>query len=231
MDAFFICVNALNDVHQRIGAVLAKFSIKSVAGFMTFWMGHLPDVSDQVTSFRIRNMVKKKRIRSAKTDLPSLPRFPSPVLSKLLNKLSLMVTELTQSIAKVALELLGETDIVTPLRSIVDCEIIIFCMLTTRIKISDIIAIKSTGLNTKSSSEATLRYWVIPFPSPGILSLLNILNKMINGDAIMNIRKKATLTMLAIRRRSIARVNMRSTIVLSENPTTTLCVVGVPCQR
>jgi hypothetical protein len=76
---------------------------------MTPWIGHSQEVSDHFTNSRIKNIVKKKRIRSANIDLLVLP-----IDSK---RLSLMVTELTHWTASVAEVPLGEVVIVTHFKS------------------------------------------------------------------------------------------------------------------
>lgn len=186
-------------------------------GFMTFCIGHSPEVRENFINSRIRNMVKKKRIRSAKADL-----LPSHIV---LNKLSLSVTELTHWTASVAVVPFAGALIVTPLSSIVDFPIIMFCTLTTRIRISDIIAMKITGLNTRSINHAALRYLASLPCLATDSSLLNTLNKTMNGDAIINIQRKATLIMLAMRSNKRATVYISKTTVLSEKLITVTSVV------
>jgi hypothetical protein len=56
-------------------------------------MGHSPEVRENFTNSRIKNIVKKKRIRSIKADL-----LPCHIV---LNKSLLRVTELTPCTARV----------------------------------------------------------------------------------------------------------------------------------
>ena len=102
---------AVADHQPKIGAFFIIDSAKSVSGLITFWIGHSPEVSDQTTSFRIRKIVKKKRIRSTKIDFPVSPKLWKRLLS-------LTVTELTHSTTRVAPLVLAL--IFTPLRLIVD---------------------------------------------------------------------------------------------------------------
>lgn len=130
---------------------------------MTSWIGPEPEVSDILINSHTKKIVKKKRIISAKIDLPA-SAVPLPK-----KRLSTIVTELTHSIVRLAVLVLGWNERETPLTGSGLDQLMMFCILTTRIKISDIIAINITGLNTRSSKLERLRYLVIHLLPPGIL--------------------------------------------------------------
>ena len=104
---------AVRENHPTRGVLLIKFSANQVIGAITSWIGPVPEVSDHLINSRIKNIVKKKRMRSVKMDFPSSPMV--------LKRLSFMVTELTHWMAKVAVVPFAGTLIETPFgRSIVD---------------------------------------------------------------------------------------------------------------
>lgn len=107
---------------------------------------------------------------------------------------------------------------VTPLNVGGISAFMIFCMLTTKISIMENPATNMIGLSIRSSITPKLRYCHNHFPLQfNHLSSKNTCDKMMIGDAMINIRRKATLIALAIKSKPTANVKNITSMALKRN--------------
>jgi hypothetical protein len=110
------------------------------------------------------------------------------------------------------------TPIVTPLNVGGISAFMIFCMLTTKINIIENPATNMIGLKIRSIITPKLRYSPNHFPhQDNHLSSKNTFDITIIGDAMINIRRKATLIALAIKSKPTDMVKNRTNSVLKRN--------------
>ena len=214
----------MKEVHPargRIGNVLANSSIFQVTFFMTSATGHVHDVAAILINCRIKKIVRKKIIRLAKMVCQvSLTVVHSPWVSKgslprTLHSLTLIVVISLTARVDDQLAML----IVTPLISLGMAVCMTFCILTTKMRIIEKPATKMTGLKIKSIMTLKLRYFPIhqePHPSSH-LSLKKSIERTIIGDAIIKIRRNATLMILARKSSASHKVYIKITTNLREN--------------
>lgn len=202
------------EANGRIGNVLTISSTNQVAFFITSETGPAQEVAAIFINCHIKKVIRKNKIRLAKTVCPA-SLIVLPVVSK--GSFPRMLFSLT------FIELISHTSniddqlwilIVTPLISWGSCVCIIFCILTTKIRIIENHATKITGLKIRLIITLKLRYLPIHHPlfsHPSHLSLKKSIESIISGDAMINIHKNATLMILA--KKSSANQIVYATII------------------
>ena len=111
-----------------------------------------------------------------------------------------------------------EIPIVTPLNVGGTLAFMTFCILTTKIRIIENPATKMIGLRIRSIIMPKLRYCPnhLP-PHDNHLSSKNTCDNTIIGDAMINIRRKATLMAFAIKRSPTPKVKNSTNKALKRN--------------